>query len=143
LIAAALIIPARPIMELFSLSNLHAAAADDAARSQFLAAGEALHALFNGTSWATNTLLGGLSFLISSFLMLRKRAFSKASAWVGIITNIAVLGFWIPGSVGAILLFVSLPGYMIWYIQLARRFFQLRKAASGSTSITSSSSRGE
>jgi hypothetical protein len=128
LIAAVLIIPARPIMELFSLSDLYVNAVNDAARSQYLAAGEALLALFNGTGWATNTVLGGISFLISALLMLRGTIFSKATAWVGIISNIAVLCFWIPGSIGAIFLFLSLPGYIIWYIQLAPKFFKLGRA---------------
>ena len=124
LVAAVLIVPARPMSELFSLSDQYAAATSDAARSQYLAAGEAVLAMFNGTAFQVNTLLGGLSLLISSFLMLRSSAFSKPTAYVGIITNIAVCGFFLPG-IGTVLLFLSLPGYVIWYIQLGRRFFQL------------------
>jgi hypothetical protein len=125
LVAAISIIPARPISELSSLSGLYASATTSAAKSQYLAAGEALLALFNGTAWFVNTLLGGISLLISSFLMLRSNVFSKSTAYVGIITNIAVCCFFIPGVIGMVLLFLSLPGYMIWYFQLARRFFQI------------------
>jgi hypothetical protein len=60
----------------------------------------------------------------SSILMLRGRIYSKATAIVGIITNAVVCGFFIPG-LGTFLLFLSLPGYMIWYFLLAKRFFQL------------------
>jgi len=126
LVADVLIIPARPISELFSLSGLFAAATTEAARSQYLAAGEALLALFNGTGWFLNTLLGGISLLISSLLMLRGSVFSKATAWVGIVTNAAVCLFFIPG-IGTFLLLLSLPGYMVWYYQLARRFLKLTK----------------
>ncbi len=129
LIAAALIVPARPIVEMFNLSNLYSAATGEAARSQFLAAGEALQALFNGTSWVANTVLGGTSLLVSSLLMLRSNVFSKTTAWVGIVTNIAVLLFFIPGRIGMILLFLSLPGYLVWYIQMALRFFRMGRAA--------------
>ncbi len=129
LIAAALIIPARPIVEMFNLSNLYSAAAGEVARSQILAAGEGLHALFNGTSWMANTVLGGISLLVSSLLMLRSNIFSKATAWVGIVTNVAVLFFFLPGTIGTLLLFLSLPGYMVWYIQMARRFFRMGRAA--------------
>jgi len=129
LIAAALIVPARPIVEMFNLSNLYSAAAGEAVRSQILAAGEGLHALFKGTSWMANTVLGGISLLVSSLLMLRSNIFSKATAWVGIVTNVAVLFFFLPGTIGTLLLFLSLPGYMVWYIQMARRFFQLRRGA--------------
>ncbi len=124
LIAAALIVPARPIMEMFSLGNLYSASGE-AARGQLLAAGDALHALFNGTGWAANTVLGGISLLISSILMLRSPIFGKAAAWVGIVTNVAVLLFFIPGSIGALVLFLSLPGYLIWYVQMARKFFRM------------------
>lgn len=124
LVAAVLIVPARPMFELLSLSDLHAAATTDAARSQVLAAGEALLALFNGTAFMVNTFFGGISLLISSLLMLRSDAFSKPAAYVGIATNIAVCCFFLP-VIGTYLLFLSLPGYVVWYILLARTFFQL------------------
>lgn len=129
LMADVLIIPARPISEMFALSGLYAAATTDAARSQYLAAGEALLALFNGTGWFVNTFFGGLSLLISSLLMLRSRIFSRSTAYVGIVTNAAVCGFFIPG-VGLLLLFLSLPGYLIWYFQLARKFFRMGQGES-------------
>ena len=71
-----------------------------------------------------NTVLGGISLLVSSLLMLRSNIFSKATAWVGIVTNVALF-FFLPGTIGTLLLFLSLPGYMVWYIQMARRFFRM------------------
>ena len=126
LIADLLIIPARPIYELVTLSGLYASATTEAAKSQYLAAGDALLLLFNGTSWFLNTLLGGISFLMSSLLMLRSKLFSRSTAYVGIITNAAVCLFFIPG-IGTLLLLLSLPGYMIWYFQLARKFLEMEK----------------
>ena len=126
LIGLVLLIPSRPISELFTLSRLYASTPSEAARSQYLAASEALLTLFNGTSWFMNTLLGGISLLISSLLMLRSNLYSRATAYVGIFTNAVVCGFFIP-VVGTMLLFLSLPGYMIWYILLARRFFQMAR----------------
>ncbi len=134
LVAMILIVPARPIMEMVSLSQSYSAAASDIARSQVLAAGDALHALFNGTGWVVNTILGGISLLISSILMLRSRVFGKAAAWVGIVTNVAVLCFFLPGRIGTLLLFLSLPGYMVWYVQLALKFFRLGRAAAATPS---------
>ena len=128
LIGLAAIIPSRPIAEMFSLSNLYAAAKTDAEKSQYLAAGEALLPLFSGTGWIVNTFLGTISLLTSAFLMLRSNIFSKATAYVGLATNIVTLGFFLPG-IGIILLFLSLPGMLIWDIQLARRFFQLASLA--------------
>ncbi len=124
LVAEVLIVPARPISELFSLSGLYASATTEVARSHYLAAGEALLAQFNGTSWFLNTLFGGLSLLISSLLMLRSNVFGKATAYVGMITNVLVCLFFIP-RIGIFLLFLSLPGYLIWNVQLARRLLRL------------------
>ena len=127
LIAVVLLIPSRPLVEMLSLSAQYANATTEAAKAQYLATGDALLATFNGTGWFMNTLLGGISLLVSSILMLRGRIYSKATAIVGIITNAVVCGFFIPG-LGTFLLFLSLPGYMIWYFLLAKRFFQMGKS---------------
>ena len=123
LISVVLLIPSRPLVELVSLSTQYGNATSAAARAQYLATGDALLAAFNGTGWFLNTLLGGISLVISSLLMLRGGIYSKATAIVGIITNAVLCGFFIPG-LGTFLLFLSLPGYMIWYFLLAKRFFQ-------------------
>jgi len=124
LIAVILLIPSRPLVEMLNLSRQYANATGEAAKAQYLATGDTLLATFNGTGWFMNTLLGGISLLASSILMVRSRIYSKATAIVGIITNAVVCGFFIPG-LGTFLLFLSLPGYMIWYFLLAKRFFQL------------------
>jgi hypothetical protein len=126
LIAVVLLIPSRPLVEMVALSAQYAKATTAATKTQYLATGETLLALFNGTGWFMNTLLGGISLLVSSVLMLHGKVYSKATAIVGIITNAMVCGFFIP-CLGTILLFLSLPGYMIWYFLLAKKFFQLGK----------------
>jgi hypothetical protein len=126
LIGVVLLIPARPLSELYSLSSLYATATTAAAKSQYLASGDTLLTLFNGINWFMNTLLGTLSLLISSLLMLRSKVYSQGTAWVGIATSVITLGFWIP-SIGIFLLFLSLPGFIVWYFLLARRFFQIAR----------------
>jgi hypothetical protein len=123
LIGVVLLIPARPLAELYALSGLYASATT-AAKSQYLASGDTLLTLFNGTNWFMNTLLGSVSLLISSLLMVRSNVFSKATAYVGIVTNAVTCGFFMPG-IGVFLLFLSLLGYVVWYFLLARRFFQM------------------
>ena len=46
---------------MLSLSNHYYAATSDAARSQYVAAGEALAALFNGTAWLLYMVLQGIA----------------------------------------------------------------------------------
>ncbi len=128
LLAAVFIVPARPMAELITLSDGYAKAATGAAKSQYLAAGEALLAQFDGTAYLANTFLGGASLLISSLLMLHSKIFSKTTACVGILTNLAVCLFFVP-VVGTYLLFLCLPGYVIWYVQLGRTFFRLGREA--------------
>jgi len=99
-------------------------ATTDAEKSQYLAAGTGLLAQFDGIGWFMNTLLGAPSLLISSVLMLRSKLYSRATAYVGIVTNLVVCGFVIP-PLTLLMLFLSLPGYLIWYFLLAQRFFQL------------------
>jgi Domain of unknown function (DUF4386) len=124
LIGVVLLIPSRPLFELLSLSARYAAATTNVAKNQYIATGDTLLALFDGTGWFMSTLLGAISLLVSSLLMLRSNVYGKSTAYVGILTNAVVCGFFIP-VFGKFLLFLSLPGYMIWYFLLAKRFFQM------------------
>jgi hypothetical protein len=125
-VGVVLIVPARPILEMFSLSRLYFAA-DPVAQSRILAAGDATLAVFNGTSWTANTFLGGLSLFISSVLMFKSEFYGRPTAYVGLATNLAACGFFLP-VIGTILLFLTVPGYMIWYALLAVRFFRATRS---------------
>ena len=88
LISCVLAFIMRPIAEMFYLSGQYTAATTDVARSQYLAAGEALSALFNGTIWILYFITFSVELLISSLLMLRIKAFSKTTAYLGILINV-------------------------------------------------------
>jgi hypothetical protein len=118
---------------MFALSDQYAAAATDAERAIFQAAGEAMLALFYGMAYHAHYVLGSASLLISSSLMLRSHTFSKATAYVGIVTNIVVFGLYVP-EVGVYISLLSVVGYVIWYILIARRLVQLGWGASAARS---------
>jgi hypothetical protein len=124
LVGLILLIPARPLPEMLHLSRAYAGATAEAAKNQLLAAGDAVLASFDGIGWFLNTLLGGLSLLLSSILMLRSPLVGKATAVVGIVSNAAVCLFFLP-VVGTIVLFVSMIGYLVWYFLLTRDFIRL------------------
>ena len=124
LIAVVSFIVARPLTELVLLSEKYATATSEVARSQYVAAGEALLALFDGTAWAIGTVLTGVSALISSLLMLRSAVFSRTTAYAGIVASAPGFGFFIP-VIGPVLLFVVTFGGVIWYILIARMLFRL------------------
>ena len=118
------LVPARPIPEMFVLSDQYAAAATEAERATYLVAGESMLTHFHGMAYHVHYILGSASLLISSFLMLRSDTFSKATAYVGVVTNVVVFGLYVP-EVGVYISLLSVVGYLIWYILIARRLFQL------------------
>jgi hypothetical protein len=105
------------------------AAATGADKATYLAASEAILSLFHGTAFHTHYLLGSTSLLISSFLMLRSDLFGRATAWVGIVTNVVVLGLYVP-VIGVYLSLLSVVGYLIWYALIARSLVRLVRGSS-------------
>ena len=118
------LVPSRPIPEMFALSDQWAAAASEAERATYLAAGEAMLTHFHGMAYHAHYILGSVSLLINSFLMLRSETFSNATAYVGIVTNIVVFGLYVP-EVGVWISMLSVVGYLIWYILIARKLLRL------------------
>jgi hypothetical protein len=124
LMAIVLSVQSRPLAELVLLSEGHAEATTEAARGQYLAAGQALLAYFDGTAWMVFTVFIAISGLISSLLMLRSPLFSRATAYVGVVATLPGFGFFIP-VLGPLLLFVATFGGIVWYAMVARAFFRL------------------
>ena len=80
LVGLVCLVPARPIPEMFSLSDQYAAAATEAERATYLVAGETMLTHFHGMAYHAHYILGSASLLISSILMLRGDTYSKATA---------------------------------------------------------------
>lgn len=115
--------------EMLSLSNQYAAATTDAQRSMLLAAGQAMLALYQGTAFHVSYVLLTVAPLIISGVMLRSTLFNKGTAYVGIVANVIGLGFFVP-AIGVFLSLISVVGLQVWYILIARRFFQLGQGIS-------------
>ncbi|MBN1261194.1 MAG: DUF4386 family protein [Anaerolineae bacterium] len=128
LMSVALLIPTKPLSELLMLSEHYATAAAEAARSHYLAAAEALLALSSGTAWMMYTILGAVSTLILSLLMVRSRPFGKATAYLGMGNAIAGASIFLP-VIGIPLSLLSTLGGAIWYILVARTLLRLSKQA--------------
>jgi len=119
-------IAARPAFEMLSLSNQFAAATTEAQRSILLAAGEATLAAFDGTAFHVSYVLGSISGLIVSLVMLRSHVFSKGTAYVRIGSSLFDFGLYIP-TIGIFLSLFSVLFLFVWNIMIARRLFQLAK----------------
>ena len=116
--------------EMLSLSNQYAAATTDAQRSLFVAAGQAMLAIYTGTAFDVYYLLNAFATLIISGVMLRSAIFGKGTAYVGIL--VAVLMF-VPSTAGTIGLYLALSSLVptaIWLILIARRLFRLGQGVS-------------
>lgn len=122
-------VAARPALEMLYLSDGYAAAGTEAQRAMFLAAGEAKLATFHGTAFHVSYLLGSLTGLIISFIMLRTNIFSKATAYVRIASSVCDLGLYIP-VIGLYISLFSVVFLFVWNILIARKLFQLAKDTS-------------
>jgi hypothetical protein len=124
LVAVAALIAARPVLEIFALSDLYTSAETELQRDLYHAAGEALLVHFHGTAWHTYMFLGAVASLLNAILMLRSQVFSRKLAYIGVITFSITLLFWIP-VIGLMLLFLAMLCSVPWYVLLARDFFRL------------------
>lgn len=124
LIGSLAFIAARPAFEMLSLSNGYAAATTEAQKTLFLAAGQTLVATFHGTAFQVSYILGSLTGLIISFVMLKSEIFSKTTAYVRIASSVCDFGLYVP-VIGMYISIFSVLFLFIWNILIARRLFQL------------------
>lgn len=124
LVGLVCLVSARPIPEMFSLSDQYAAATTEAERATYLAAATSMLAHVHGMAFQAHYVLGSASLLISSFLMLRSHMYSRATAYVGLVSNVVVFGLYVP-EVGVYISMLSVVGYLVWYILIARKWLQL------------------
>jgi hypothetical protein len=115
--------------EMLSLSSQYAAATTDAQRSLFVASGQAMLAIYQGTAFDVSYVLLAVAPLIISVVMLRSKSFGKVAASVGIVANVLAVGLFVP-AIGVFLSIVSAVGLLIWYILIARRLFLLAQGIS-------------
>lgn len=118
-------------LSMLPLSDKFAAATSDAARTQLLAAGEALMA---ADIWhSTGAILGGIlvqcGAVLISVVMLRGGVFSKTTAWLGIVMHGLDLahivgGQFLPVS-GIVLMAIAGPLYPVWFFLVGRRLIKL------------------
>lgn len=119
-------IVARPVFEIFTLSELYTSAETEMDKGYYLVAGESLLVQFHGAAWHISLFLGALASLINALLMRRSQFFGRTLAYIGIVTFSVGAFFWVP-DVGLMFLFVSMLGSVFWSILLGRDLFRLAK----------------
>jgi hypothetical protein len=124
LVAVVLFIATNPAFQMLSLSDQYTAATTDAQRAIFLAAGQAILAIWQGTAFQAAYLLGSLAGLAIGIVMLRSSSFGKGAAYMGILGNAIALGLYLP-AIGIYVSVFSVVFLEVWYILVARNLFQL------------------
>ena len=118
-------------LSMLTLGDRHAAATSEAARSELLAAGEAVLAadMWHSTGAFVGAILLQSGALLVSIVMLRTRVFGRPTAWVGILTHAldlvhVVLGPFAPGA-GFAFMAAAGPLYLAWFPMVGRRLLEL------------------
>jgi hypothetical protein len=140
LVGIAVYLASNQAFAMLSLSEKYAAATTDAQRATFLAAGEALLAIYNpgaiyqGTGYYVGYFFVLLAGLIISVVMLRSSVFGKATAYVGILANGLALGHFLALAFAPALIVVptpvSAPFRVLWMVLIALRLFRLGRHGS-------------
>ena len=115
--------------EMLSLSQA-AAAANDAQRSIFQAAGEAMLATYKGTAFDVYYVLNAFTLLVFSTVMLRSKIFSKATAYWGLAAGVLMIIPSTAGTIGLIFSLLSLIPWAVFAAKVAIKFTRLGAAAS-------------
>ena len=130
LVGIAVYLASNTAFSMLSLSNQYAAATTDAQRSQFLASGQAMLAIYQGTAFDVYYVLNAVATLIISVVMLRSTLFSRGTASMGIVTGVLMLVPSTAGTIGLYLSLLSLVPFAIWSVLIARRLFMLAQGGS-------------
>jgi hypothetical protein len=118
-----------PAFEVLALSGQHAAAATEAQRSAYLAAGEAMLATYKGTAFDVYYVMNGVALLILSALMLRGGTFDRATAFAGLLSGVLMM---VPSTAGTLGLYFSLASLVPWAafsVLVARALLRLGQGA--------------
>jgi hypothetical protein len=125
-VGTTLFLAAPSALSMLALSEKYAAATTDAARSQLLAAGEAL--LASDIWHSTGAMVGGILLqagaVVISVVMLRGTIFGRFIAWLGILMHGADLahilfGLFLP-TAGFVLMALAGPFYPVWFFLVGR-----------------------
>ena len=128
-VGIAALFASNPAVSMHVLSARYAAAATEAQRSLYMAAGEPMLALYAGTAYHLSLILGSIALVVISVVMLRSRTFTKATAYMGILSNVLALGLYVP-RIGIYILLFSIIFLWVWYILVTRSFFRLAQGLS-------------
>jgi hypothetical protein len=127
LFSMVLFIASNPAFGMLTLSTQYAAAGTQAEKAILLSAGQALMLAWQGSAFQVSYLVGAISAIIISVVMLQSKLFSKACAYLGILANLIALGLYVP-RIGVYISVFSVVFLWVWYILIANRLLQMGRS---------------
>ncbi|HEY8317789.1 MAG TPA: DUF4386 family protein [Amnibacterium sp.] len=116
---------------MWMLSDQYAAATSTAQKAALLAAGMTMLTVYNGGTFATSYILGAVSTLLFSAVMVRHHIFGRLPGLVGLLTGLTMLVPANAGPVGLIVAMVSLLPTAAWLILLVPHLLQVARMTVG------------
>lgn len=129
LIGAAIYFAVNPAFSMLFLSGQYAAASV-AQKPVFVAAGQTMLATYQGTGFDMYYILGAVTTLIFSAVMLRSSVFNKTTAYLGLVTGFLMLVPPTIGTFGVYLSLLSLLPLVIWDLLITWQLFKLAQSRS-------------
>ncbi len=116
-----------------TLSNQYAAAATDAERAMYLAAGQAMLTIFNENAFLVSYVIVSAAWTMIAWVMLKSDLFSRLTAYAGILAGASgILAVVLEHSLGQDLLSIAIALYFaaivflfLWCVLTGRRLYQL------------------
>ncbi len=124
-VAMAIYFVANPSLSMLALSEQHMLATTNVQRAAYVAAGQGLLAVFRGTPFIVHYVLMGIAGIVISWVMLQSGIFSRPTAYAGLLQGALMLVPSTAGFVGLVFAFGSLVPFVIWFVLVARRLFEL------------------
>ena len=128
LIATGAYVTSNTSINMLTLGNQYNAATTEAQRAMYLAAGESMLAIYNGTAFHLSYLLGAVVGTTIGVVMWRSELFSKTMASMAVLGNVISLGLYVP-VIGLYISIFSVLFLEIFYILVGRLFLRLGREA--------------
>lgn len=115
---------------MWMLSDQYAAATSATDRAALLAAGTTMLTLYNGGTFATSYILGAVSTVVFSLVMVRHHVFGRLPGIIGVVTGLSMVVPANAGPVGLTMAMVSLLPTAAWLILLVPHLLRLARNSS-------------
>ena len=112
---------------MWMLSGQYAEAASPTEKAALLATGTTLLTQYNGGTFATSYILGAISTLMFSTVMVQRRIFGRLPGGVGLLTGLTMLVPANAGPVGLAMAMVSLVPTAAWLILLCPHLLRVAR----------------